>query len=194
LASASPAKRFDFRVLLDDKEIGRHTYTVSPQDALTYVTSEARFDVKFLFITVYTYTHVNNEVWQGDCLRTIDASTDDNGEPLFVRGEYLDQHLSLSTPAGRAQLAGCVRTFAYWDPRLLSNSQLLNAQTGELLPVEVEALEDATITVRGEPVDALHYRIHHDKFRIDLWYSRNQEWLALESTTESGGLLRYEVD
>ena len=190
---ASQTKVYHFKVLLDDDEIGYHRFVVTPHNTFTYVNTEARFDVKFLFITAYSYLHSNSEVWQGDCLRTIQATTDDNGEDLFVRGEYNKQKLVVRTPAGEQQLEGCIRSFAYWDPKLLSGKRLLNSQTGELVEVAIQQLGESTIQVRGEPVRAQHYRIHNPELSIDLWYSEQQEWLALESTTENGARLRYLV-
>jgi hypothetical protein len=189
---ANQTQRYDFRVLLDDNEIGHHRFVVSERDAETTVTSEARFDVKFLFINAYTYTHANSETWQGDCLYAIDAATDDNGESLFVRGETVEQQLLLETPDGRRHIEGCVRTFAYWDPQLLRAQRLLNAQTGELVDVDVRALGESTIEVRGKPVRAHHYRLSSDELDIDLWYSDNRQWLALESTVGNGSRLRYQ--
>ena len=48
--------------------------------------SEAQFNVKFLFINAYSYSHKSDETWQGDCLQTITSSTDDNGEQYNVSG------------------------------------------------------------------------------------------------------------
>lgn len=192
-ALASQSKHYDFKVYLDEAEIGQHRFVVTSGATQTTISSEARFDVKFLFITVYTYLHSNKEVWQGDCLHTINATTNDNGVVLFVRGDHHDQSLTVQTREGTKHLKGCVRTFAYWDPYLIRTTQLLNAQTGELLPVTVESLGDSTIRVRGEPIVAQQYRITNPKMSIDLWYSSRQEWLALESTTENGARLRYLV-
>ncbi len=50
--------------------------------------------------------------------------TRDNGKPFAVLGER-----------GAATLPACVRTFAYWDQRFLTEPRLLNSQTGELQSV-----------------------------------------------------------
>lgn len=189
--AGAQTKHYDFKVFLDEKAIGHHRFVVAPNDAYTRVTSEADFNVKFLFISVYTYQHSNSEIWQGDCLRTIDSTTDVNGEASFVRGQHNDQHLLVKTPEGAQRLDGCIRTFAYWDLDLLTSEQLLNAQTGELEPVDLRSLGKSTILVRGEQVIANQYRIINDKISIDLWYSNSRVWLALESTTENGARLRY---
>ena len=47
------------------------------------------------------------------------------------------------------------------------------------------------ITVRGAPVQAKRYRITGPKNPIDLWYSADNNWLALQSTLEGGRRLRY---
>lgn len=190
---ASQARHYDFKVFLDGREIGYHRFSVVPNASRTYVTSEAHFDVKIWFVTVYQYRHTSNEVWESGCLRAIDASTDDNGTQLSVRGQRRDDRLSLQTASGPQRVQGCVRTFAYWDVALLDRPRLLNAQTGEMVPVEVKRLNDAPIEIRGESVLAQRYRIDNEEFRIDLWYSQDRRWLALESTTEGGARLRYLV-
>ena len=190
---ASQTKTYDFTVFLDDKEIGHHRFAVFPRDTLTHVTSEARFNVTFLFINAYTYLHSNTQIFRGECLRAIDATTDDNGDAMFVRGEYSDQKLVLQTHAGKQQLVGCISTFAYWNPELLDGKQLLNPQTGELMAVDFQALGESSVTVRGKQVPARQYRIDNPEVSIDLWYDGNQEWVALESTTKDGARLRYQI-
>ena len=186
-------KSYDFKVFLGDKEIGFHKFMVTPHKDQTYVNSEANFDVKFLFISAYTYLHQNSEVWKGNCLQAINATTDDNGELLFVRGKYHKYGLDIQTHNGQQQLQGCVKTFAYWDPSLLNSKKLLNVQTGKLEEVNIESLGKSVIKKNGGAIEAKHYRINNPKFSIDLWYSNNKEWLALESTTENGARLRYQA-
>ncbi|TNF98455.1 MAG: hypothetical protein EP297_07980 [Gammaproteobacteria bacterium] len=192
-ANTSEVKRYNFKVFLEDKEIGSHRFTVTLFGEKTYVKSEASFDVKILFISAYNYQHTSNEEWQGECLRSIFATTDDNGEERFVHGQYDKEHLLLSTSIGKRKLDGCIRTYAYWNPEYLRSQRLLNPQTGKLEPVNLELLGASLIDVRGETEQANRYRINNDKFKIDLWYSDQKEWLALESTTENGSRLRYQV-
>ena len=49
------------------------------------------------------------------------------------------------------------------------------------------------ISVRGDQVKAQAWRIQARKMQIDLWYSDDGEWLALQAPTESGRVLRYEI-
>ena len=189
LAIANTGEEWRFRVLLDDQEVGTHTYRLENRDGERRVHSNARFIVKFLFIDAYTYAHTAQERWNGNCLNAIESRTDDNGEKSFVRGARNGASFELA--GNRAELPGCVMSFAYWNPAMLRQGQLLNAQTGELLDVRVEPLGEETLSVRGAPVAARRYALHAPKFRIDVWYAADRQWVQLESTTESGRKLRY---
>lgn len=191
-ASAStPTGEWRFRVFLDDAEIGYHHFRLRAQGPEQQLESEARYNVKFLYVTVYNYAHDSRERWQGSCLKQIDASTQDNGKSLAVRGVRDGGRFVVSGTRGQANLPTCVMTFAYWNPDLLGQSRLLNVQTGEYLDVQVRALGEETITVRGGAQRAQRYALETRDFRIDLWYSPSKEWLALESHTDGGRKIRY---
>jgi hypothetical protein len=194
LATQAPAytnKTFDFKVFLDEDEIGTQSFKVSSNGTRTQVDIEAAFDVTYLYIPFYKYRHTNSEIWEGNCLKEIQAKTDDNGESLFVQGNSENGQFQLKTKNGETSVKGCVKTFAYWNPDWFQSDRLLNSQTGELQPVKVTKVGEATISVRGTPTKSEHRRIVSDEFIIDLWYTKKGEWVSLQSTTKTGKKLRY---
>lgn len=192
VAPASTERTWQFRVLLDGREIGDHRFALSEAGGVQELSSEARFNVRVLFINAWRYRHVARERWQGDCLQAIDARTDTNGELERVSGSLQGERLVIERAGSRDEHAGCVMTFAYWNPRILSAERLLNSQTGELLPVTVSLQGQETISVRGRPTVAERHRLRAPGLRIDLWYA-DGEWLALESDAPGGRRLRYEL-
>ena len=82
-------------------------------------------------------------------------------------------------------------TFAYWNPRFLEQSRLLDPQTGEYLPVDVQPLGREQLTVRGEAVMASAYQVKARNLDITVFYSENDEWLGLESVAKGGRIIRY---
>ncbi|HSN04235.1 MAG TPA: DUF6134 family protein [Nitrospira sp.] len=188
--SATP-QTYDFKVFLGKDEIGRQRFEVSSEGKRTHVRIDAQFTVKFLYIPVYTYRHTNVETWEGACLREIRAETDDNGESFFVNGHSRNGQLQVQTQAGNWSSEGCIKTFAYWNPEWIKGERLLNSQTGEHQSVSIRAVGEETISVQGVPTRTTHRRIVTDKFSIDLWYSLNGRWVALQSTTKKGDTLRY---
>lgn len=188
---ASTEKQWQFRVYLDDKEIGYHRVRMIAGEDSRRVSVEARFDVKFLFVTAYSYDHQTEEVWKDACLADIQSRTDDNGEQLFVRRQAQGKDFTVETHGGQKQLQGCVRSFAYWDVELLKASRLLNTQTGEYQGVEIVELGVNPIEIEGRQVEAIQYRLLVDGRNIDLWYTPDMNWLALQSITEGGYRLSY---
>lgn len=192
-ANAADAQQWQFRVYLDDREIGYHTFRLKDLETGRELETEARFKVKFLFFNAYEYQHVNTERWQGDCLKQIDSRTSDNGNEYLVRGFEEEGRFVVASANQRASLPPCVMTFAYWNPDILDEDRLLNAQTGEYVDVSVEPVDVAEVTVRGEKIEAVRYRLSAKEMELEVWYSRNREWLGLVSTTDGGRKLRYEL-
>jgi hypothetical protein len=191
---AAESRVWNFRAFLDDAPIGYHRFTLLNQGATRELRSESRFEVKLLFITAYRYAHDATEHWRGDCLESLKARTDDNGERTAVDVASAGEGLMVETSKGREALSGCVMSFAYWNPQMLRQLRLLNAQTGTYEAAKISSLGEETIPVRGAPVLAKRYRITGPKNPIDLWYSASDEWLALESTVAGGRRLRYTLN
>ena len=193
-ASAASEDDWRFRVFLDDREIGYHHFHLTRNGAQEQLTTEAKFEVRFLTIPLFRYSHENVELWHEQCLKHIASSTDENGTQFRVEGAVDGRVFQLSTHSGDTTLPGCISTFAYWDKSFLKRNKLLNSQTGEYVNIEVEYLGRNSIRVRNSDTPAHHYQLRTDKARIELWYSQEDHWLALQSTTRSGRILRYRIE
>jgi hypothetical protein len=191
-SAPEPSREWNFRVLLDGKEVGWHRYVVRPDGESTEVESRAQFDVRFLFLNAYRYRHEANERWRGACLRQLDSRTETNGTVEEVAAVANGDALVVAGPSGDARMPGCVMSFAYWDPRILGAARLLNSQTGELLPVRVDARGTERVNVAGRSVPATRHRLSGPELQIDLWYADGR-WVALEAPTPGGRTLRYEL-
>lgn len=182
-----------FEVLLNDKPIGFHSFTLNGDRERQALTTEAQFDVKFLFINAFRYRHDNTEIWGNGCLDSINARTDSNGDLLSVRGQRAEDSFELEGQPGLQLPDNCIQTFAYWNPDILDSSRLLNSQTGELEDVSVTRESLDVIDVNGETVEAIRYRLLAKSGAITLWYSNDdsRRWLALEAPAKGGRTLRY---
>ena len=189
--SATDAWRF--RVYLDEREIGYHHFYLQQAGDVRVLRSEANFEYRLMFVKLFHYEHENRETWNGDCLNSIESRTDSNGEPFRVDGRAEAGYFQVDGSAGEAQLPECVMTFAYWNPAFLDQGRLLNTQNGEFLDVDISPPVAEPLTVRGEQQPSYRYRLEAGELRLDLWYSTNNEWLALESEVRGGRKLRYEL-
>ncbi len=191
-ASAAPATDLSFEVRLDDRPIGVHRFELRREGAVREVLSQADFRVRLLFVDIYRYRHVATERWRDGCLESLEARTDDNGQIETVAARRSGEGLAVAATGASEWHHGCVRSFAYWNPSILGASHLLNSQTGDYVAVRVQALGEERVAARGGMESARRYRIVGEGIEIDLWYGREQEWLALESRTPDGRRLRYE--
>lgn len=183
---------WQFDVLLYGKRIGSHTIQIDSRGAEQTVDIKVAFDVDLLLFSAYTYLHKNREIWRSGCLKRLDATTNDDGEKLWVKLEQLDTETKVATPKrNRVIPTHCVKSFAYWDRSILEANKLLNTQTGEYMAITVKKQPDEKITIRGKTIQSSRYHIATSKFTIDLWYSQNGDWVGLESTMEDGNTLKY---
>ena len=189
--SDDPRQSWNFKVLLDDKPIGYHQVRINRDANRKAVHTKAQFDVRFMFIPVYSYVHDTRETWENGCLVNITSTTDDNGDDFFINSKPLNQRLALETQDGISTFDGCVRTFAYWDIEMLQSTHLLNTQTGEYQAVTITDMGSDTVNLEGDKIEARRFKLICEDMNIDLWYSNDMHWLALESTTASGAVLRY---
>jgi hypothetical protein len=155
-----------FAVYLDEQRIGEHRFTLAERGAERELVSEASFRVSVLGIPAYRYAHHATERWRGDCLASLVSRTNDGGERHAVDW--------------RAD-GGCTLSFAYWNPRILGERALLNAQTGEMEPVHVEPLGEG------------RWRLAGPKVVLELQYD-GERWIGLEAATQSGRRLRYRLE
>jgi Family of unknown function (DUF6134) len=199
IAGAGPLQaepqQWSFRVFLDDKPIGTHVFTLRVQETVRELRSEANFSVTFLGLTLYRYEHLAVERWQGDCLLSLEARTNDDGVRKNVQARLEGASLIVDANGRQEQLPGCLKTFAYWNPALLAADRLLNAQTGRLEKVSIQAQGPDQITnAKGRPSQANRFQISGPEQPITLWYDAASRWVGLESTVGSGRRLTYRLE
>lgn len=192
-ASAAVGGQTVFRVTLDDKPIGTHRLEIRRKGDFWEVRTNASLNVKLMFFTVYQYQHNNTETWDGNCLQSIDATTDDNGEFYLLKGDRESNELLLKTENQKFSLGGCIRSFAYWNPELLKSEHLLNAQTGEYTQVDIEELGSEMLSIGENRLLTRRIRLVSSDDVIDLWYANDNRWVALQSRTRGGSTIRYEL-
>lgn len=191
-AAGTGAREWRFEVRLDDDVVGEHRFTVRRDGDAVLVTSQARFDVRLLGIPVYRYRHEAQERWTGGCLVQLDAQTQVNGKDSRVAARRDGDTLRIDGPAGAQALPGCAMSFAYWNPALRRQSQLLNPQTGAVETVRFAALGTGEVEARGAPVRGDRWRLSGPESPIELWYGPGGDWLALDATA-GGKRLRYRL-
>ena len=193
-SSSLMAQEWAFDVYLDKSKIGKHTFTYDNN----LLTSRAKFNVKVLFINAYKYDHTSKERWQDDCLEGIEVNTTEDKLTTKVNGKKTSIGFEVSDGKSNQTLPACTMTFAYWNPKILSQNKLLNPQNAEYLDTHFEKQANESIMVKGKPTDTTHYKLTgslngKNKLNIELWYNQKNEWVALKSITPEGYNIIYKL-
>lgn len=194
------ANEWNFTALLDGKPIGTHRFVRTAEGSTGTLVSDARFDVKLLGVTVYKYRHRASERWQGDCLASIEARTDDGGKVSEVRGNADGSgRIALEVrngdqgePARSATPSSCMMSFAYWNPSLATQRALLDPGTGRVEAVRITPLPETKIEVAGQEAPVRGLRIAGLKQPIDVWY-QGDRWVGLDTQVDGGRKLSYRL-
>ena len=192
-ASGIAAREWHFDVSVDGLPIGTHDIVVEQNGSARTARGDMRFKVSLLGLTAGSYEQHEEESWQADCLTRIDTRTVERGAVTTVAGRLEGGSFVIDGPNEKQRLPECVMSFAYWNPRVFKQAGLVNVQTGAWTPISVHVLGKEAYTVRGASVDATHYRIDTARNRIDVWYSPDNEWIGLRSTSQRGHVLTYRL-
>lgn len=203
-SSAAMAEEWLFDVYLDKNKMGQHSFTLTEKDGVTKLTSRAKFNVKVLFVNAYSYDHTAKETWSKNCLSNIESKTTENKVYTTVNGKLDNGHFVVDVTGKPQQtLPECVSSFAYWNPKIVEQSELLNPQNGEYQKTHFDNLGNENIMVKGKATDTTHYRLlsapgSKIKLNIELWYAQDstgkQQWVALKSVTPEGYVINYKLN
>lgn len=193
-------RTWQFQVSLDDRPIGRHRFDLAAQGSDGWrLTSQAEYEVRLLGVVVYRYRHQAQERWRDGCLSTLSARTDDNGKLSELNAERVGDawRIARLPPPAPAEapgdVAGCLMSFAYWNPALKRQSRLINPQNGRIEAVNGAAGPSTTFTVEGRAVEAQAWRLTTASGPIDVWYASDGQWMGLDATLSNGRRLRYRL-
>lgn len=186
----------EFRVFIDDKEVGEHDFRFSGNPDQFELESTADFAYKVAFVTVFSYEHEAQERWQDGCMVALESSTRERGKDLSVTGSTVDGGFSLegsAEGAGQTHDIDCAWGFAYWTPALRERERLINPQDGRLFEVEWEDLGEQPLSLEGQSVQARAWALRSpgNELDITLYYDPDDCWIGLDSVVGGDRTLRY---
>ena len=111
-------------------------------------------------------------------LVSIETTTNNNGEELFVRGQAVEGGFQVETKEGTQLLSTDIVPTSYWNPRTLQGGELLNTQSGEISKVNMIKRGQDALNIAGRQIAAQRYRMYGD-LELDLWYAPDNEWVKI---------------
>jgi hypothetical protein len=188
-ARAADSETREFTVFVDGKSAGSASIKIQRQDdGTTTVHAETNVQVRVLLIK-YTYSYSGREVWKNGRLQSFSSRCNDDGKQYRVSGVAQERGVRI-TVNGRETCVVKPEMWltSYWT---LPNAKvrekvvdLIDADNGNHLRVNVERVGGERITVAGQERNVQHYRLT-GSVKADLWYD-GAERLVRSEWVESG--------
>ncbi|QXM25300.1 hypothetical protein KO353_03390 [Elioraea tepida] len=190
LAAIPPGNRIAFHVTRNDSPIGTHVLDFARDGGDVRVGIAIDFAVRFVGLTAFRYVHRNTEVWRGDKLVSINATTDNNGTRLAVKARANERAIEVEGTESGAYLApiDAVST-SYWHGAFLRGRKI-DTQGGRLLDTRLIRLGEEPIPVAGRTIPATRWRIEGD-LELDIWYDAAGAWSRLRFVRSDGSVILY---
>lgn len=177
--AVSPPRDISFNVFRAGEPMGSHTVSFRHDGEKLIVEIAIDLEVRLAFIPVFRYSHRNRETWQDGRLVRLETTTDDDGTKHKVFAEATDDGLRVTDSSGETYIAPAdTIPTSYWNRETVRRSELLNTQSGKMMPVRIEE-GAADKSADGE---AAHYRLIklEDGTPVDVWYGgQNGDWIRL---------------
>lgn len=185
-----------YQIFMDGQPIGMHSllYHHNAENNTTTVKIHITMDVQIAFVTLYSYSHRNTEVWRDGKLISLDTQTTDGGDTFDVtarRNEQGGLSVSANGPDGGLDYVvpaeDMILTTSYWQRRTIDQSQLLNTQNGKLINVTITPEGTKSLEEKPDGLDILadQYRVTGE-LEATFWYAtedtdvaQKNEWVGL---------------
>ena len=175
---------WEFDAFVGKKKIGAHRFEVmKTRDQIT-AKSSASFEYNVFKIPLLKYEHSVVEIYNSDsCLKSISSETTTNSKRIQVMGEKKGDSFFVTGNTDATFERACLMPFAYWSPRLLDQTALINGQTGKMTPIKIQSVDS--------PDSGKNYVLSGEDLNIELAYSSEDKWTGLQSKLPLGRTLRY---
>ncbi len=150
-----------YRVLFSDSEIGTQKVRIRQHDKAGHVVveHETKLEVRILFAVAYALDHRSTEVWEGFTLKSMRATTVENGERSVVEGDASADGFHIRS-AGMAWIAPptVVTSDSFWIATAMDSPSVVNTRTGDTAAPKVQDLGNGRWHLRADfahgPVEA----------------------------------------
>jgi len=196
-----------FAVWRNGENIGRHVLTFAQKGGSQVVTIDSDITVRAMNLVAYRYVHHGSEVWAGEQLQSLQATTEDNGRKFSVTAQHTGSHLKVEhTTTGpvsaaatdgfqapdllREMLPASLMPTSQWNIRQVKQTALLNTQYGTVSKVKVVPGNRETIQTSTRSLEATRYTYSGD-LRMDLWYDDRARWVKGIFVAFDGSMIEY---
>ena len=187
--TSSQPLRFD--ILMADDVIGYHQVEFDGFGDELLAETRIEIEVKFLFLTLFEYSHRSAETWKDGRLEGFASNTDDDGRLDSVIGQARENGFEVQGRNGTTLDPADVMVGSFWNPDILSHDLLIDPQKGTLKEQVIHDRARTTMIVGGEPRPVTRYRLS-SILDGEVYYDDGGQWVG-GSFEKKGTNIRYSL-
>jgi Family of unknown function (DUF6134) len=167
-----------FKAYCDNADVGTHTVMVEPSGNQTKVHVKIDLEVSAAFITLFSFRHDCEEIWESGRLLSLRSDTRDGGDKYRVTGH--------ATPLGfRVEGAGgptiapadTYTSNSVWNTAILDQRTAIDVQHGGMIGLSVKPEGEQQVAVAGQQVPASKYQFVTPFIAGNVWYDKAGKWV-----------------
>ncbi|OAN49797.1 hypothetical protein A6A04_18850 [Paramagnetospirillum marisnigri] len=178
-----------FDIRRHDETIGRHVMVISQRPGRVEVTTDVDVKVSIFGLTAYRFTQRGSEIWEHDRLKRLSMVADDDGTKHVIEAEATAGGLRI-TADGKTIQHAAIPPATLWHPLPATTTQVLDPADGTINTVTVRDLGLESVSVRGQPVQARHWRWVGEYGR-DVWYDAGGRLVQVYIRGDDGSDIFY---
>ena len=172
-----------FDVIRKNKIIGNITSNFIKDEESLKIHTIVDIEVKVFFVTAYKFFQETTEIWSGKELIEITGFTDFEDEREYhITGKDIEDKFIATGMDGELLLDQSILTLNYWNKNTLNQKEVFDTQKGIVREISVKKLDNETIKINGQKLEAEKYTLNASKNPKDLgpfpeytlWYHKNE--------------------
>jgi len=191
-----------FEIIRKNKNIGYHNILFQKDNDILNVNIDVNIAVKISFLTIYKYSHKNQEQWKNNQLYKISTNSITNSKKKYlVKGKQKKEFFEFYGVNNKRTTNKNVIPISYWNKELINKKEFLDTQKGILRKFKIEFLGIKNIIFNNNKVKTEKYEIEVLTKHITdekpfpfiyLWYTKEGELIKLEfNSPEDNSIIEY---
>lgn len=180
----------EFDVLRKGKKIGTHEIKFNKSDEGLKVRARTKMKVKLLFVTVFKYEYVSEELWCGNRLLTVKTSVNDNGKKSMTQLAAKGEGFLVQTDEEFRELSTQFYPTNHWNSDVVEASTSYNTITGKLNPISYTPTRETEMQTALGPKAVIEYAVEGE-FSLRSFYDRAGNWSGMAFEHQDGSPIEF---
>lgn len=186
----SPQDVLEYEVLRKGKKIGTHSIRFNKTNHGLKVTAKTKMKVSVLFVPVFKYEYISEELWCGDDLLSVETRVNDNGErseTVAVR----EGNTFVAQAGGKIyELPDDFFTTNHWNAEVIDTTTLFNTITGEVNEVTFQRAGETVMDTADGEKNVTRYSVD-GQLTINTFYDQSGNWSGMAFKHEDGSPIEF---